>query len=167
MLECIDDKYIPERMLASLDGSQLIDNMNRLMRTYDPVLLASIKQKSDTGEIAPLHIPKNLPDDFWLLEDDIEPPSLWGIGGGDLLAEEDQARRKDAEKVAQQYYIIYMYVFLLSPCLDPPQMFCAMSAETVCPHRRAVPSRIMTRRVECACIVDPSTYGILTILSAR
>jgi hypothetical protein len=130
MLECVDDRYIPERMLASLDTVQLIDNMNQLLRVYNPALLSSLKQRNDAGEIA-LHIPKHLARDFW----DFAPgnaaresynanlhhssSALLGATSSDLFdrsmqedyADEEEdayARREDAENVAQHYYITYI-----------------------------------------------------------
>ena len=38
ILECVDSPYIPERMLASLDSTALISNINGLLPTYNPSL---------------------------------------------------------------------------------------------------------------------------------
>ena len=90
LLECVDQPYIPERMLVSLDSNRLIDNMNGLLKLYDPLLLIQLKDRHESGEF-PLTISKHVLNPFEVLEETLE-------SGAD----------EDAEKVAQQYYITFI-----------------------------------------------------------
>eukprot|EP00960_Hanusia_phi_P010731 315333-Hanusia_phi.AAC.3 len=91
LLECVDSSYIPERMLASLNADNLIDNMNLLLRTYNPSRLRNLKALHDR-EKTQLCIPKHLDHSFWDL-----PQTL-----------DDNEQDEEAETIAQHYYITYI-----------------------------------------------------------
>ena len=89
LLECVDDNYIPNRMLAALDISVLLDNMNHLLRTYSPDVFLSLKAQMEAGALH-LQLPKHLPPNFW----DVTPLEVFDEV--ELLL--DPARREEADR---------------------------------------------------------------------
>ena len=90
LLECVDQPYIPERMLASLDSNRLIDNMNGLLKLYNPWLLLKLRDQHEAGEIQ-LNVSKHMDGPFDVSLETMEE-------GADL----------EAEGVAQHYYITFI-----------------------------------------------------------
>jgi hypothetical protein len=79
LLECVDDPYIPERMLATLGDDPLRLNMNALVLHYNPDLVKRLRSNGEIDE--PKHRVKS-----------------------ELTA----VQRDAARKVAQQFYITYI-----------------------------------------------------------
>ena len=64
LLECVNQPYIPERMQASLNFEKLIDNMNGLLKFYNPYLLMKLKDQHESGTTCagfPVRAPHTLP----------------------------------------------------------------------------------------------------------
>ena len=108
LLECVNDNYIPDRMLASLNISVLIDNMNFYLGTYNPDKLLEMKKQLDNGEVQ-VHNRKQLQDLLDSLParcEEAEAPLDESRGGG-ADADADEERRESAEQVARFLYIIF------------------------------------------------------------
>jgi hypothetical protein len=61
----LDQPYIPQRMLVSLDTGKLIDNMNDLMKLYAPRLLLQVLTLRVKAQIPTrsLHLQRERPDE--------------------------------------------------------------------------------------------------------
>jgi hypothetical protein len=106
LLECVNDNYIPDRMLASLNMSILIDNMNFYLASYNPDKLLEMKRQLENKEVA-VHNQKQLLD---MLDALPAPCEESGALVGDSWREEaagDEERRESAEQVARFLYIIF------------------------------------------------------------
>ena len=83
LLECVDEPYIPGRMLETLGDEPLRTNMNALLVEYNPELVADLRAR---GEI----------------------PQQAGTRAPDAARELSEEARRGAQEVAQQFYITYI-----------------------------------------------------------
>jgi len=87
LLECVDEPYIPGRMLETLGPEALRLNMNNLLLRYNPALVRELCKR---GEVS-------------------EEEALGAQGYSDTShTKAEEAERQQARQVAQQFYISYI-----------------------------------------------------------